>query len=88
MPGLIANHGWRPVMLWLGVFFFVATMIAAQLLKNPPAGWSPPGWKPSPGSPSGSSGEDFSPGEMLGTSQFWRLLVAYALGASAGAHGD
>ena len=84
VPGLIANHGWRPVMLGLGFFFFAATMIAAQFLKNPPAGWSPPGWNPSPGSPSGAAGGDFSPGEMLGTSHFWRLLVAYALGTSAG----
>ena len=83
VPGLIAEHGWRPVMFGLGIFFFVATMIAAQLLKNPPSGWSPPGWNPAPGSPS-ASGASFSPREMLATSQFWRLLVAYALGTSAG----
>ena len=83
VPGLIAEHGWRPVMFGLGIFFFVATMIAAQLLKNPPPGWSPPGWNPAPGSLSAASA-NFSPKEMLATSQFWRLLVAYALGTSAG----
>ena len=83
VPGLIAEHGWRSVMFGLGIFFFVATMIAAQLLKNPPSGWSPLGWNPAPGSLS-ASGASFSPGEMLATSQFWRLLVAYALGTSAG----
>ncbi|MCZ6751126.1 MAG: OFA family MFS transporter [Acidobacteria bacterium] len=84
VPGLIAEHGWRPVMLGLGIFFFAATMIAAQLLKNPPPGWSPPGWNPAPGSASSATGANFSPKEMLATSQFWRLLVAYALGTSAG----
>ncbi|MCH8268760.1 MAG: OFA family MFS transporter [Acidobacteria bacterium] len=84
IPGLIAEHGWRPVMLGLGIFFFAATMIAAQLLKNPPPGWSPPGWNPAPGSASSATGANFSPKEMLATSQFWRLLVAYALGTSAG----
>ncbi|MCH7978434.1 MAG: OFA family MFS transporter [Acidobacteria bacterium] len=84
VPGLIAEHGWRPVMLGLGICFFAATMIAAQLLKNPPPGWSPPGWNPAPGSASSATGANFSPKEMLATSQFWRLLVAYALGTSAG----
>ena len=84
VPGLIADYGWRAVMLGLGILYFVATMVAAQFLKNPPPGWSLPGWKPSPSSPSRATGVDFSPKEMLGTSHFWRLLVAYALGASAG----
>ncbi len=84
VPGLIASHGWQTVMLWLGIVYLVSTLIGSQLLKNPPAGWTPPGWKPSPTSPSRSSGADYSPGEMLATSQFWRLLVGYAFGISAG----
>ena len=84
VPGLIASYGWRPVMLWLGIFYFVATMVGAQFLKNPPPGWTPPGWKPSTTSPSRATGVDYTPSEVLGTSQFWRLLIAYALGTSAG----
>jgi MFS transporter, OFA family, oxalate/formate antiporter len=84
IPGLIAAYGWQAVMLWLGIVYFVATMVAAQLLKNPPAGWAPEGWKPAANSPSRSTGVDYTPGEMLGTSQFYRLLIAYALGTSAG----
>ena len=71
-------------MRWLGFFYFAATIIGAQFLKNPPPGWSPAGWKPSATSPAGSAGADYSPVEMLRTPHFWRLLVAYALGASAG----
>ncbi|MBI1956178.1 MAG: OFA family MFS transporter [Acidobacteria bacterium] len=84
VPGLIASYGWRPVMLWLGILYFVATMVGAQFLKNPPPGWTPPGWKPSTTSPSRATGVDYAPSEILGTTQFWRLLFAYALGASAG----
>ncbi|MBI2819313.1 MAG: OFA family MFS transporter [Acidobacteria bacterium] len=84
VPGMIAEHGWQSVMLWLGILYFIATMVGAQLLKNPPAGWAPEGWKPSASSPSRSTGVDYSPMEMLGTSQFYRLLIAYALGTSAG----
>lgn len=84
VPGLIAEYGWRSVMLWLGAFYFVATVVGAQFLQNPPPGWQPPGWKPSAALSQARQGGDFAPLEMLGTPHFWRLLVGYALGASAG----
>ena len=84
MPGLIADLGWRSVMLGLGTVYFVATVVGAQFLKNPPPGWQPAGWKPSATSAAATRGGDYAPLEMLGTAHFWRLLVAYALGASAG----
>ncbi|MBI2817711.1 MAG: OFA family MFS transporter [Acidobacteria bacterium] len=84
VPGLIARHGWQPVMLWLGVIYLVSTVIGSQLLKNPPAGWAPLGWKPQASSPTRTSGVDYSPGEMLATPHFWRLLFGYAFGISAG----
>ncbi|OFW37333.1 MAG: hypothetical protein A3J28_07765 [Acidobacteria bacterium RIFCSPLOWO2_12_FULL_60_22] len=84
VPGLIVDLGWRSVMLWLGIFYFMATIVGAQFLKNPPPGWRPPGWTPSVASANSGGGGDYAPLEMLGTLHFWRLLVAYALGASAG----
>lgn len=83
VPGLIAEHGWRPVMLWLGAIYLVATLVGAQFLKNPPAGWKPPGWNPATAK-AATSGRDFTPEEVLRTSQFWRMLAGYALGTSAG----
>ena len=83
LPGLIADHGWRPVMFWLGCFYFVMMVVGAQFLKNPPLGWQPAGWKP-PTTGHLAHGGDFQPGEMVATAHFWRLLVGYALGASAG----
>jgi len=82
-PGLIAAHGWRPVMLWLGAIYWVATLVGAQFLKNPPVGWKPPGWNPASAKVA-TSGRDFTPGEVLRTAQFWRMLAGYALGTSAG----
>ena len=79
-----STAGWHEVMLWLSVIYFVATMIGAQLLKNPPAGWAPPNWKPSAASKSGASGVDYTPSEVLKTSHYYRLLIGYALGISAG----
>ena len=83
LPNLIADFGWRPVMFWLGCFYFVMMVVGAQFLKNPPPGWKPEGWTP-PTTGNLAHGGDFAPLEMLGTTHFWRLLVAYALGTSAG----
>ncbi len=83
LPGFIANYGWRPVMFWLGCFYFAVMVVGAQFLKNPPLGWKPEGWTP-PTTGKLAQGGDFAPLEMLGTAHFWRLLVGYALGTSAG----
>jgi OFA family oxalate/formate antiporter-like MFS transporter len=83
LPGLIADHGWRSVMLVLGGVYLAATLLGAQFLRNPPAGWKPPGWSPA-GQKAAASPYDFTPAEVLATTQFWRMLVAYALGTSAG----
>jgi MFS transporter, OFA family, oxalate/formate antiporter len=55
---------------------------AAQFCKTPPAGWKPEGWTPGPAS--AATGQQVSPGSMLGTWQFYALWLVYFLGASVG----
>lgn len=81
---LIPNFGWRSTFMILGGIFLVMTMIGSFLLKNPPAGYRPPGWTPAPASKAAATTYDFSPGEVVQTPTFWFMLVAYALGTSAG----
>ncbi len=83
LPGLIAEHGRHAVMLALGVLYLISTLIGAQFLQNPPPGWRPAGWNP-PAASAATSARDFTPGEVLRTTQFWRMLAGYALGTSAG----
>ena len=83
LPGLIAEHGRHAVMLALGGIYLVSTLIGAQFLKNPTPGWRPASWNP-PAASAATSARDFTPGEVLGTTQFWRMLAGYALGTSAG----
>ena len=83
LPGWIAAHGWRSVMVVLGGVYFAATLLGAQLLKNPPAGWKPEGWKPGPQAAAAAS-RDFAPADVMRTQQFWRMLAGYTLGTSAG----
>ncbi len=81
---LVKQEGGVPgTMFILGIAFLVVVLILAQLLRTPPKGYVPPGTVPaSPGA--AAKKEDFSPTEMLGTSQFYLLWFMYACGAGAG----
>ncbi len=81
---LVKQEGGVPgAMFILGLAFLVVVVVLAQLLRTPPKGYVPPGTVPaSPGAV--AKKEDFSPAEMLGTSQFYLLWFMYACGAGAG----
>lgn len=83
-PMLKSSLGWRGTFLWLGIGYFVATIIGSFLLKNPPVGWKPAGWVPATASKSVATMRDYNPTEMLRTKQFPLMWIAYCLGASAG----
>lgn len=84
-PPMLSGLGWRGTFLWLGIGFFVATMVGANLLKNPPAGYKPAGWTPPPATAKvAATTYDYPPSEMVKTPQFPLMWVAYCLGTSAG----
>src|SRR5882724_6038276 len=83
-PGLIQGLGWRTTLEILSAVFFVATMVAAVLLKNPPIGYRPAGWNPSMTRAAARRGGDVPAAAMLRSGTFWALWVAYALGTTAG----
>lgn len=69
----------------LGVIFLVAVVLAAQLLRNPPAGYKPAGWNPpQPAAGTAAVKTDYTPGQMLKTSQFWLLWLIFFAGCTAG----
>ncbi len=84
VPPMLKSAGWRGTFLWLGIGYFVATVIASFLLKNPPAGWKPEGWVPAATSKVVATAIDYTPSEMVRTKQFPLMWIAYCLGASAG----
>lgn len=81
---LIPAYGWRTTFQILGGIFFVMTVVASFLLKNPPAGYKPAGWTPAPASKVAATTYEFSPGEAVQTPTMWFMWVAYALGTAAG----
>ena len=84
VPPMLKSVGWRGTFLWLGIGYFVATIIGSFLLKNPPVGWKPEGWAPVPTSKAVATSRDFAPSEMVKTRQFPLMWIAYCLGATAG----
>ena len=81
---LIPTYGWRTTFTVFGIIFLVMGLAAAFLLKNPPAGYKPAGWTPAPASKAAATAYDFTPSEVLRTSTFYYMWVAYALGTAAG----
>lgn len=80
---LIASMGWRPTFQILGGVFFVMGLIGTALMRNPPAGYRPANWTPPAGS-AASAARDYAPGDMVKTPTFYKLWLAYCLGATAG----
>jgi OFA family oxalate/formate antiporter-like MFS transporter len=81
---LIAELGWRATFRIYSLLFFVMTMTATWLVRNPPAGYRPPGWNPSAVRAAASSGVDVPASEMVRTRTFWILWIAFCLGTAAG----
>ncbi len=76
------SHGF----LLLGLIYLVCVVIGALLLKNPPAGYKPAGWNP-PAPAAGAAAvvkQDFAQGEIIKTSSFWTIWLAFMFSAGTG----
>jgi OFA family oxalate/formate antiporter-like MFS transporter len=80
---LIHRVGWRETFLILGAVFFVMTMAGTWLIRNPPAGYQAPSRAPTATVTARITG-DVSTREMLRTTTFYAMWIAYCLGATAG----
>ena len=80
---MTSNYGLPTAVMVFGIGFLVVVVGLAQLLVTPPKGFVPPGTPPT-GTNAGLKKEDFTPGEMLRTWQFYVLWFMYACGAGAG----
>jgi OFA family oxalate/formate antiporter-like MFS transporter len=83
---LIATGGVNNTFLWLGIGFFIAIIIFAQLLRNPPAGYVPEADTkiPSGANAPKAAHREYTWQEMVRTPQFWMMWFMYAFAAGAG----
>jgi OFA family oxalate/formate antiporter-like MFS transporter len=72
---LIASTGVSSTFIILGSAYFIIFMVSATVMKNPPEGYTVPGLKPSIVQSRGSSEQDFTLRQALGTWQWYRLWV-------------
>ncbi|MFA6376376.1 MAG: OFA family MFS transporter [Candidatus Paceibacterota bacterium] len=78
----IAHIGIMAALFYLGLVYFFAIIIGAQLMRVPPAGYCPAGWMaPAVGN---NQKIDFTTKEMIQTRRFWILWLTYFIGCTAG----
>ncbi len=82
---LLASTGVNGTFFWLGIAFFFATILFAQLIRNPPAGFVPAEDKSVQGASAPKSARrDYEWQEMVRTPQFWIMWIMFAFAAGAG----
>ena len=81
---LIQSVGVLPTFAYLGVGYFIITIIASLFMQNPPEGYQPPGWTPTAKETAQRATHDFFLGEALKRWQWWALWLILFLNTSAG----
>ncbi len=81
-PGLINKVGVANAFLILGAIYFVCSVLASLMLKNPPAGWLPKGFKPAASAI--SAADSFNWNEASKTRQWYMLWGMLFLNVTAG----
>lgn len=81
-----SSYGVSGTMLIFGIGFLIVVAALSQILRNPPAGYVPSdgGAGKAAGASKPKVQEEYSPGRMLRTPQFWMMWFMYFCGAGAG----
>jgi len=74
--------GWKAFFVLHGVVVVVAVVAGASLLRNPPAGWTPPGWAPT--AAVAKSTVDLNWRQMLDQPLAAMLWLTFIFGATSG----
>ena len=81
---LIQSVGVLSTFAYLGIAYFVVTIISSAFMQNPLEGWKPEGWSPSASQTSQRAGRDFVLREALRTWQWYALWMLLFLNTCAG----
>ena len=81
---LIQSVGVLPTFAYLGVGYFIVTVIAALFMQNPPEGWQLEGWTATEKQTSERVSKDYVLSEALKTWQWWIMWLILFLNVCAG----
>jgi OFA family oxalate/formate antiporter-like MFS transporter len=81
---LIQSVGVLSTFAYLGIAYFLITIISGAFMQNPPDGWKPEGWSPTTLQTSQRAGHDFVLSEALKTWQWYALWLLLFLNTCAG----
>ncbi|MEI6131461.1 MAG: OFA family MFS transporter [Bacillota bacterium] len=83
---LIANKsvGVMQTFIWFGAIFVVVGVIAALIMKNPPADYKPEGWVTPQATEKSIPVQQFKPLEVLKTPQYYMIALAFMTACAAG----
>jgi OFA family oxalate/formate antiporter-like MFS transporter len=84
MVKLIKSVGVMNAFLYLGFIWIVIVCGLGLILENPPPGWKPEGWEPPAPTVVGAEIHDWHWRDMLKTSTFWFLWLAFIGNAGVG----
>src|SRR5215470_15733451 len=86
IANLINSAGYQTAFIRWGIIQGIVVVLAALFLRAPPEGWSPQGWKlgVNPEVQRRQSTQDFTPGQMASTQQFWLMYLMMTLVATGG----
>jgi len=75
----------QSVFVIYGVVFTILVLLGSMVMVNPPEDYKPGGWKPDDAPAAARlGGEEFSPGRMMRTPQFYAIWLVFASSAIAG----
>jgi MFS family permease len=75
----------QSVFLIYGVVFTILVLLGSLVMVNPPEDYQPSGWEPDDAPAAARlGGEEFSPGRMMRTPQFYAIWLVFASSAIAG----
>jgi OFA family oxalate/formate antiporter-like MFS transporter len=81
---LIQNVGVLSTFAYLGIAYFLVTVVSGYFMQNPPEDWKPEGWTANEMRAAQRSSRDYTLGEALRTWQWWALWLLLFLNTSAG----
>jgi len=80
---LISDYGISGTFIIFGIIFAVFVTLGGLLLTNPPPGWKPAGWNP-PAAAAKKAVKNLTQGQIIGTTQFWMIWLAFVFSAACG----